>query len=224
MSIPILILGDSGSGKTNSMRNMRAADTLLIQAIRKKMPFKSKPDNPWLDFDKETKKGNIFVTDHATDILSLMQGTKRRVIVLDDFQYVMSNEFMRRSEERGYDKFTEIGRNAWNILTMAAALPAETRVYILAHSDTTDAGRVKMKTIGRMLDEKITPEGMFTIVMRTLVRDDTYMFTTRNNGHDTVKTPMEMFATETIPNDLQAVDDAIVAYYDLCSAAKVEAA
>lgn len=230
MSIPILILGDSGSGKSAALRNMCPANTLLIQSINKPLPFKVKiGEEEWRRFDKETKKGNVFVTDHATDILSLMQGTKRKVIILDDFQYVMSNEFMRRSEERGYDKFTEIGRNAWNILTMAAALPHDTRVYVMAHSDTNDVGRVKMKTIGRMLDEKITPEGMFTIVMRTLVRDDTYMFATRNNGHDTVKTPMGMFAAETIANDLQAVDDAIVAYYDLGSkdvrpAAKVEAA
>lgn len=212
MSIATLIEAESGAGKSTSLRNMRAADTLLIQAIPKPLPFKS---DEWRVFDPSTKQGNIFVTDRANDILTLMEGTKRKIIILDDFQYVMANEFMRRSEERGYDKFTEIGRNAWNIMTKAAALPHTTRVYILTHTDTADNGRIKMKTIGRMLDEKITPEGMFTIVLRGIVRDGAYYFSTRNSGSDTVKTPMGLFAEELIDNDLNAVDRAICAYYGL---------
>jgi hypothetical protein len=204
-------LGESGSGKSASLRNMDPNKTLLVQAIAKPLPFK----NDWKVFDKETKQGNIFVTDKATDILMLIQNTKRKIIVIDDFQYVMANEFMRRSEERGYDKFTEIGRNAWNILMMAAQLPPDVRVYMLSHSDTNDAGRVKLKTIGRMLDEKITVEGMFTIVMRCVVRDGEYYFTTKNNGSDTVKTPMDMFTEEVIDNDLAMVDARICDYYEI---------
>jgi hypothetical protein len=210
MSTAVLILGESGGGKSASMRNMDPAKTLLLQALAKPLPFK----NPaWKPFDSAAKTGNIIVTDRATDIVTIMQNTKRKIIVLDDFQYTMANEFMRRSDEKGYDKFTEIGRNAWNILMMAGQLPPDIRVYVLAHTDTNDAGRVKMKTIGRMLDEKITVEGMFTLVMRAVVRDGEYLFTTRNNGSDTVKTPMGMFETETIPNDLNAVDEAICKYY-----------
>lgn len=219
MSIPILILGESGSGKSAALRNMTAASTLLIQAIPKPLPFKAPDNNLWTPFNKDKNPGgNIFVTDNAINIMALMQGTKRKVIVIDDFQYVMANEFMRRSEERGYDKFTEIGRNAWNILTMAAALPADVRIYVLGHSDTSDSGRVKMKTIGKMLDDKITVEGMFTIVMRTIVRDVDHFFSTRNSGQDTVKTPMGMFDGELIDNDLQKVDDAICAYYNIAPA------
>jgi len=212
MSIATLVLGESGTGKSTSLENFNPAETLLLQALDKPLPFKSRD---WKKYDPETKSGNIFVTDKSTDIVSYMQRTKRKVIVLDDFQYVMANEFMRRSDEKGYDKFTEIGRNAWNILVAAGGLASDVRVYILSHSDTSDNGWVKAKTIGRMLDEKITVEGMFTLVLRTVVRDDEHYFSTRNNGSDTVKTPKGMFAEELIPNDLGAVDAAICEYYGI---------
>lgn len=214
MSTPILVLGESGSGKSASLRNMDTAKVLLIQAMHKPMPFRNAA---WKPFDAATKQGNIFVNDKATDIMMLMQGTKKKIIVIDDFQYVMANEFMRRSDERGYDKFTEIGRNAWNILCMAGALPPDVRVYLLTHTETNDAGRVKVKTIGKMLDEKITVEGMFTMVLRCVVRDGDYLFSTRNNGSDTVKTPMGLFESEVIPNDLAAVDDALCKYYEIAT-------
>lgn len=212
MSIATAILGESGTGKSTALRNMRPESTLLIQALRKPLPFRSAE---WREFSPETKTGNIFVTDKANDIMAIMTATKRKCIVIDDFQYVMANEFMRRSDERGYDKFTEIGRNAWNVLTMAAALAPDVRVYILAHTDTSESGRVKMKTIGRMLDEKITVEGMFTIVMRTIVRDEQHFFSTRNNGQDTVKTPLGMFGADLIDNDLAMADRTICEYYGI---------
>jgi len=212
MSIATLVLGETGSGKSTSLEKFSPEDVLLIQALEKPLPFRSAS---WKKFDMEAKKGNIFVTDKAPEIVTLMQKTKRKIIVIDDFQYVMANEFMRRSEERGYDKFTEIGRNAWNILVAAGGLASDVRVYILSHSDTSDSGRVKAKTIGRMLDEKITVEGMFTLVLRTIVRDGDYFFSTRNNGNDTVKTPKGMFAEELIANDLAAVDKGICDYYGI---------
>lgn len=212
MSIVTMILGESGTGKSASLRNFDPEQTMLIQAVSKPLPFKSKG---WSKFSKETPKGSIFITDKAGDIINLMKKTRRKVIVLDDFQYVMANEFMRRSDERGFDKFTEIGKNAWDILTAAAALPEDVRVYILSHVETNDSGRTKIKTIGKMLDEKITLEGMVTIVLRTSVRDGQYLFSTRNNGSDTTKSPMGLFDTEQIDNDLAQVDAAIFSYYEL---------
>lgn len=214
MSIATFILGESGTGKSTSMRNMNPAQTLLIQAIKKPLPFRSEG---WRYITKDG--GNIVVRDGAAEIIDLMHRTQRDVIVLDDYQYVLANEFMRRTDERGFDKFTEIGKHAWEIIRAAADLPEHKRVYVLSHTETTDAGRVKAKTIGRMLDEKITLEGMFSIVLRTAVINDQYVFRTRNNGSDTVKTPLGMFDTETIPNDLAAVDAAIVDYYQLAKAA-----
>lgn len=213
MSTPILVLGESGSGKSASYRNLDPKETLLIQAIEKPLPFPNAEKLGWKRFNAEKKEGNIFVSDKSADIMQLMQKTGRRIILCDDFQYVMANEFMRRSDERGYDKFTEIGRHAWDILCMAAVLPPEKRVYILAHTQQSDDGsKTKIKTIGRMLDEKITVEGMFSMVLRTVVRDGDYYFSTRNNGSDTVKTPMGMFEDELIANDLKLVDAAITKY------------
>lgn len=217
MSITTMILGESGTGKSTSLRNMNPADTLLIQVVKKPLPFRA-PE--WRYFNRESQpNGNMFVTDLAPRIINLIQKTQRKIIVIDDFQYIMANEFMRRSAERGFDKFTEIGKNTWDILNAAALLPDDVRVYILSHTETSEQGRTKIKTIGKMLDEKITLEGMVSIVLRTLVRDGQYLFSTRNNGSDTTKSPMGLFESEAIDNDLAAVDAAIQDYYSILQAA-----
>jgi len=212
MSIATMVLGESGTGKSTSMRNLSPQRTLLIQSIRKPLPFKSPT---WKPFDRASRSGNIVVTDNSAEIISAMRASKRPIVIIDDFQYVLANEFMRRSDEKGYDKFTEIGRRAWDILTAAAELAEHRRVYIMAHTVSDESGHTKLKTIGKMLDEKITPEGMFSIVLRTHVTDGRYYFSTRNNGHDTVKSPLGMFDEQFIENDLAAVDAAICEYYGI---------
>lgn len=205
MSVPILLLGESGSGKSTSFRNLDPTQTLLIQAIRKPLPFRAEG---WSYFDAATKQGNMFVTDHATEIIELMQRTKRKTILLDDYQYVLSNELMRRFRETGYGKFSEIGYNGWNLIQVAAKLPDDVHVYITAHTMTGDDGLTKIKTPGKLL-ETYSIEGMFSIVMRTVVRDGEYYLSTRNSGSDTVKTPMGMFEDDLVPNDLVVVEEAI---------------
>ena len=210
MSIAAFILGESGAGKSTSMRSMNPTETLLIQAIKKPLPFRS---SGWKYLSKEG--GNILVCDQSAQIIAAMHKTQRPIIVIDDFQYILANEFMRRTDERGFDKFTDIGKHAWDILCAASSLPDHVRVYILSHTETSESGRVKAKTIGRMLDEKITIEGMFSIVMRTSIINGQYLFSTKNNGSDTVKTPLGLFDADHIDNDLAAVDAAIVDYYQL---------
>lgn len=205
MSTPVLILGESGTGKSTSMRNLDPETTLLIQAIRKPIPFKA---SGWGYFDPETKKGNIFVTDKVSDIIALMQGTKRKKIVLDDYQYVLANELMRRFRETGYSKFSEIGFNGWNLINVAAALPSDVHVYITAHTMIDEDGVIKIKTPGKLLNN-YSIEGMFSIVLRTAVRDGEYLFSVRNSGSDTVKSPIGMFTEDFISNDLAIVDKAI---------------
>lgn len=212
MSTAIMILGESGTGKSTSLRNLDPKQTMLIQVVRKPLPFRAKE---WGYWDKEKNAtGNVFVTDHCETIIRYMRKTSKKVIIIDDFQYMLANEYMRRTAERGYEKFTDIGKNAWEVITAASDLAPDVRVYILAHTETND-GKTKMKTIGKMLDEKITPEGLFTIVLKTAVMDGNYKFITRNSGSDTVKSPMGLFDDEKIDNDLAVIDAAICEYYDL---------
>lgn len=216
MSIATMILGESGTGKSTSLRNLDPARTLLIQAVRKPLPFRSAA---WKPYTKATGTGSVIQTDNPALIEGAMRKIQREIVIVDDFQYVLANEFMRRSDEKGFEKFTEIGRHAWNVLMAAAGLEDDRRVYILAHTQSDDFGRTKMKTIGKLLDEKITPEGLVTIVLRTMARDGQYHFRTQNDGNDTTKSPMGMFADQLIPNDLAAVDTAICDYYGIGVAA-----
>lgn len=209
MSIAAMILGESGTGKSTSMRNLLPAETLLIQTVKKPLPFRSKEWKPISD------NGNVLVTDDSHRIIAAMQKTRRNVIIIDDFQYMIANEFMRRTSERGYDKFTEMALHAWQVAKIASELPDDVRVYILSHTDTKDDGTIKAKTIGKLLDEKITLEGLFSIVLRTGKNDGGYFFRTKNSGSDTVKTPIGLFESETIDNDLANVDKAICEYYEL---------
>lgn len=209
MSIVTLVLGESGTGKSASLRNFNPDDVLLIQSIHKPLPFKS---THWKPLSKE-QGGSVYVTDNSQVICNALQKTSKNIIIIDDFQYIMANEFMRRSMEKSYDKFTDIGRHAWDIFDIAGKLAPHKRVYILAHTQSDEFGRTKIKTIGKMLDEKITLEGMVTICLRTQVTDGQYQFRTQNNGQDTVKSPMGLFNEHTIDNDLVLVDDAICQYY-----------
>lgn len=213
MSIATMVLGQSGTGKSTSLRNMKPTETLLIQVIPKPLPFRSKEWKPVKD------GGNIIVASQSADICAAMRKTSRPIIVVDDLQYLLATEFMDRAHEKGYDKFTEMARHYYDVLTCACNLPANKRVYLLSHTDTSETGQVKAKTIGKLLDEKITVEGLVTIVLRTHVINGQYVFSTRNSGSDTVKTPLGLFEDEHIPNDLMAVDQAIATYYELSQAA-----
>lgn len=212
MSIATLILGSSGSGKSFSLRNLDPANTLLLQIVKKPLPFKA---TGWSRLSHDNQSGNIIHCDDWSNLLKFAGKTRRKIIVIDDFQYLLANEFMRRSDERGFDKFTDIGRHAWEVMMGVSNLADDVRVYILAHTEETESGRTKMKTIGKLLDEKITPEGLFTIVMRAGVDEGKNYFSTKNSGADTVKTPADMFEDERIPNDLAVVDSAIVDYYGI---------
>lgn len=215
MSIAALILGLSGTGKSTSLRNFNPADVLLIQALRKPLPFKS---SEWKPYDKSTGKGSVIVTDNPVHIEGAMRKIQRPVVVIDDFQAVMTNEFMRRSDEKGFDKFNDIGRHIWDLLNAATGMADHRRVYIMAHTATDESGLTRMKSVGKMVDDKITPEGMVTICLRTVVRDGQYFFSTQTNGSDPVKSPIGMFEEPLVNNDLAEVDAAITSYYEITTA------
>ena len=201
----VYILGRSGSGKSYSMRNFPKEKYAVINVQGKILPFKG------------AGQVEMTATDKSDMIVKALEiyAKSYKSIVIDDYQYTMANEFMRRSDERGYDKFTEIGRHAWDIANAVNELPNDVIVYIMCHTDRDEEGNEKIKTIGKLLDEKICLEGMSTIVLKTNVSDGTYTFLTQNNGKDTVKSPAGMFPTYAIDNDLYYVDQKIRNYYEL---------
>lgn len=212
MGIPVMILGESGSGKSTSLRNINPEESFLVQSVRKPLPFR----NNWKELDQSTMQGQIIQSDDCgfiSQVLSQAKTLGRNKVIIDDFQYIMANEFMRRSQETGFTKFTEIAKHVWELIMVATNAEPDLCVYFLSHTETNDLGKVKAKTIGKLLDEKITLEGMFTIVLRSIVDDEKYQFSTQNSGMDTVKSPMGMFESRFIDNDLNTVDQTIREYF-----------
>ena len=201
----IFILGRSGTGKSFSLRKVPKDKLALINVQGKMLPFRGGADI------EQT------CTDNSSEILKALEiySNDYDIIVVDDYQYIMSNEFMRRSTEKGYDKFTDIARHAWDIANKVRELPNNVNVYIMCHTDRDDDGNEKIKTIGKLLDEKICLEGLSTIVLKTNVTDGQYTFLTQNNGKDTVKSPAGMFPSYAIDNDLWYVDQKIRNYYGM---------
>ncbi|MBR5835612.1 MAG: AAA family ATPase [Bacteroidales bacterium] len=208
MAKKVLVIGESGTGKSASMRNFDRDEILIINVARKDLPFRGSYEQ--------------IATDNYRAIKKAMQETKKKAIVIDDAQYLMANEFMRRATEKGFDKFTEIAQNYWDLQQTINALPDDVIVYELSHLERDQNGNEKVKTIGKLLDEKITVEGMFAIVLKSVVQDGKYYFQTQNSGRDTCKSPIGLFGDFMIDNDLKAVDTAIREYYDLTNTPQIE--
>ncbi|KXA12940.1 AAA family ATPase [Fusobacterium nucleatum] len=208
MANMIMIIGESGTGKSTSIENLNEKETFIIQAVDKPLPFKEyKKKYPLRS--KENPKGNRFISDKAEVIIKILSTLDKekeiKNIIIDDSQYVMANEFMKRAKEKGFDKFTEIGQNFYNLINKANSMREDINIIFLQHIEIADDGRKKAKTIGKLIDEKICLEGRFTIVLATEVEDRVYYFRTQNNGNDTCKSPKGMFDKLRIPNDLNYV-------------------
>lgn len=202
MGIPVMILGESGSGKSASMRNFSPDEIGVINVCGKPLPFRTQIKS--------------FSSDNYMSIEKALKASTKKVAVIDDCQYLMANEYMRQAKVTGFQKFTDIAQNFWALVQMVIhELPEDMIVYFMGHIERDANGNEKFKTIGKMLDEKITVEGMFTIVLKTSVQDGRYLFSTRNSGSDTVKTPIGLFEESYIDNDLKAVDTAIRDYYNI---------
>lgn len=202
MGLPVLILGFSGSGKSASLRNFGADELALVNVNGKSLPFR-------------TQFSSTLNSDNYEKIESFINHQNHKSIAVDDAQYLMANEYMRRAKEIGFQKFTDIGKNFWSLVKMVENLPSDTIVYFLSHIETDDNGRQKAKTIGKLLDEKISVEGMFTTVLKTVVVDGNYLFATQTDGNDTCKSPIGLFDTMYISNDLKIVDEALRTYYSM---------
>lgn len=204
MAITVMILGESGTGKSTSIRTLDPRNVTMVKVVNKPLPYKL--DEPY---------ASVVTTDNYAQVKKTLRQAETDIIIIDDAQYLMSNEFMNRAMERGYDKFTEIALHFWEILNISNGLADNKRVYYLMHTELDQFGNEKVKTIGKLLDEKITLEGLVTIVLKTKVDKQGYHFTTHNSGSDTVKSPIGMFDTMLIDNDLYMVDKTIKDYYNL---------
>lgn len=202
MGIPVLILGESGSGKSASLRNFNSEEIGIFNVASKPLPFRKK---------LKTANGASYST-----ITKSLSSAKLKTYVIDDSQYLLAFEFFDRAKETGYQKFTDIALNFRNLIQFVITqTPPDVIVYFLHHVERTDDGHIKAKTIGRMLDEKLTVEGLFSIVLMAQTDGKEHWFLTQSDGYNTVKTPMEMFAENKIPNDLKLVDLTIREYYEM---------
>jgi hypothetical protein len=201
MAILCMIYGQSGTGKSTSLRNFNPEEVAVINVSGKPMPFRTKLQT--------------YNTDDYNKILNALAKTERKSIIIDDATYLMVGEFMRNAKVTGYQKYTDMAVSFNNLIEIASKLPDDVIVYFIGHSEQADDGREHFKTIGKMLDNYVTVEGKFTIVLKTVVQDGKYLFATHNNGQDTVKSPMGLFEQDYIDNDLKAVDDAIREYWSV---------
>lgn len=214
MSIPVLVIGRSGSGKTYSLKNFKPEEIGVISVEKGRLPFKSEikvakvPKDPTGGEAKDA--ANLNAAKYAW-IMRTIQSAKCKAIVIDDSQYLLVNELFDRTYEKGFDKFTSMAQKFRDLIHYVNDLEEEDKiVYFLHHSELDTDGREKTKTIGKMLDEKLTVEGCFDIVIYC----QDHKFFTQANGQSTAKTPEDMFDLE-VPNDLKAVDTAIRAYYGI---------
>lgn len=201
MAVLVMVYGHSGSGKSASLRNFDPEQVTVINVLGKPLPFRSNM--------------KTYITNDYGKIDAAIHRTKRKSIVIDDATYLMTGEFMRNAKVAGYQKFTDMAANFNTLLMRAKELPDDVVVYFFGHSERDGDGGEKFKTIGKLLDEKVCVEGYFTIVLKTVVQDGRYLFSTRNDGMDTVKTPLGMFNDALIENDLSAVDKTIREYYNI---------
>lgn len=201
MGIPVLVLGESGSGKSASLRNFEPDEIGIFNVASKPLPFRKK----LLKVDK---------AGYATILKALEKPTKK-VYAIDDSQYLMCFEEFARAKETGYQKFTDMALNFYNLVHfIIESTPPDVTVYFLHHTETSDTGKTKAKTVGKMLDSKLTLEGLFSIVLLCRTDGTRHFFETQSDGYTTAKSPMEMFERE-IDNDLKMVDNTIREYFEL---------
>lgn len=206
MATAVLIMGESGSGKSASLRNFAPNEISVFNVTSKPLPFKQ----------GKTKLPKI---DNATyaDIANALANPNKRAYVIDDAGYLLSFEMFKRANETGYSKFTDMAKNFFDMLDFInTKLPNDIIVYITMHTeDDPEMHRVKVKTIGKMLDQNLKIEGLFSIVLRAVQTEDGYKFVTRDDMVSTAKSPIGMWEEDMIDNDLKEVDRVIREYYDM---------
>lgn len=199
MSQLTLVLGKTGTGKSTSLRNLTHKDGIgYVTATGKPLPFKS--DIPQ------------FHAKNYSDLTAAILQSEAPIVVIDDFNYLMSFEEFSQANIKGYEKFTQMAVNVVKIIDLITKKDTDQRFYILAHSENNDNGELRLKTTGKMVSDKFVPEGLTNQVVETAVIDGEFVFKVKTDGTG-IKTPMGMFDTDTIPNDLKVLDEKIKAFY-----------
>lgn len=207
MAIPVLIIGRSGTGKSTSLRNCAGnPDWNLIRVLDKPLPFKGKVDG--------------WYTDDYQKVMKYLTGSKAKNVVIDDAGYLITNMFMSGHSSAGggngvFTLYNQIGDHFWNLIQFIIKIPGDKIVYVMMHEESNDLGEIKPKTIGKLLDEKVCIEGMFTIVLRCIVEGNHHFFVTQAADGAVSKSPIGMFDSLTIDNDILLVEKAIRDYYDM---------
>lgn len=208
MGIGVLIIGKSGSGKSTSLRNFKSDEVGIINVISKPLPFKNVNGLKTVD------------TDNYADVKKVIEGSKTPSIVIDDAGYLITNQFMRKHSNAGggnavFSLYNDIADSFWNLTEQIKKLPNNKIVYILMHEDKNDFGDIKPKTIGKLIDDKVCLEGLFSIVLRAKKVDKNYYFFTQATDGDVAKSPIGMFDELYIENDLKVVDNKIREFYGI---------
>lgn len=215
MAEGILVLAKSGSGKTASLENLNPDESLVIQPRKKRLPF---PHKAWNKWDKDSQKGSIFQTNEfhvIKAVLQKMQEVGKKVVIIDDFVYIMAQRVMNDIDITGFDKWTQLAADFNDLTNFIEDMDEDMRVYIMTHTDTDENGFIKMKTAGKLIDNLLTPEGMFTIVFGMTKNDSGSYFITNGSSMDPYKSPKGMFAEKQVPNDLKTIDDRICDFWDI---------
>lgn len=204
----VLVLGNSGSGKSASLRNFKKGECLVFNVAGKLLPFKN-------DFKPLNLRNKTYVQRYqCIETLIKQYQSRCKTFVVDDAQFLMAFELLDRANENGYNKFTEIAKRWIELMDYIGNADDDVIVYFLMHVEYDNTnGTYKSKTVGKMVDQYLSPESLATIVLGAHCRDGEYFFTTHNSGSDTVKSPMGMFENDEIDNDLKMVDTTIREYY-----------
>jgi RNase adaptor protein for sRNA GlmZ degradation len=219
MSNTILVIGSSGSGKSTSLRNLNPKSTFIIGILDKPLPFKSYKKHYKQLTGWDDKAGNLLITDDWKRVIKCIQMVDRSrpeitTLVIDDAHFLMANEFMDRATEKGFERFSEIAQHMWMVMTAVTSARQHLTCFVLSHNEIDNTGVSKPKTVGKLLDDKITLEAMVTTVLHTMMKDGEFKFLTQNDGSHIAKSPMGLFDDLLIDNDLQYVKEQIEEYFN----------
>ncbi len=218
MSNTILLLGGSGCGKSTSLRNLDPKETFIISVLGKRLPFRGAASKYTAIKGWDDKENNLFISDEWPRVKRCIQNVNNRpdikTLVIDDFNYIMVNEFMDRVEEKGYSKFNEMAQHVHGLVENMGQLRQDLFCAFTMHHELDSDGFYKIKTVGKMLDSTVSLEGMVSAILHAMVVDGEYKFLTQRTETHLARSPMDLFKDKYIDNDLNMIINAMRDYFN----------